>query len=233
MKECKYWIVVLLQLCFLSISCGEKGAKQVAPAQDHAFLKYENDEDGKYSQAMIAQIIKHFHLPTNTVVTDEDVDAILLRSVNGRDGVYVVTIWKYYKKQNDIQEIVTVHPMADLLWYNPDKKHGVTLGLDSVFVASEAMLVPLNPDLIVVNGKIDKMEATYTFLVDKDAGKAILLPSNRGCLGFTSEEGLPICLSFRHHANGEPGRFSVVSVYDEKGNLVKEMSFDDYKKDEK
>ena len=233
MKECKYWIVVLLQLCFLSISCGEKGAKQVAPAQDHAFLKYENDEDGKYSQAMIAQIIKHFHLPNNTVVTDEDVEAILLRSVNGRDGVYVVTIWKYYKKQNDIQEIVTAHPMADLLWYNPDKKHGVTLGLDSVFVASEAMLVPLNPDLIVVNGKIDKMEATYTFLVDKDAGKAILLPSNRGCVGFTSEEGLPICLSFRHHANGEPGRFSVVSVYDEKGNLVKEMSFEDYKNDEK
>lgn len=233
MKECKYWIVVLLQLCFLSISCGEKGAKQVAPAQDHAILKFENDEDGKYSQAMIAQIIKHFHLPNNTVVTDEDVDAILLRSVNGRDGVYVVTIWKYYKKQNDIQEIVTAHPMADLLWYNPDKKHGVTLGLDSVFVASGAMLVPLNPDLIVINGKIDKMEATYTFLVDKDAGKAILLPSNRGCVGFTSEEGLPICLSFRHHANGEPGRYSVVSVYDEKGNLVKEMSFEDYKNDEK
>lgn len=233
MKECKYWIVVLLQLCFLSISCGEKGAKQVAPAQDHAFLKYENDEDGKYSQAMIAQIIKHFHLPNNTVVTDEDVDAILLRSVNGRDGVYVVTIWKYYKKQNDIQEIVTVHPMADLLWYNPDKKHGVTLGLDSVFAASGAMLVPLNPDLIVVNGKIDKMSTIYTFIVDKGAGKAILLPSNRGCVGFTSEEGLPICLSFRHHANGEPGRYSVVSIYDEKGNLVKEMSFEDYKNDEK
>lgn len=123
--------------------------------------------------------------------------------------------------------------MADLLWYNPDKKHGVTLGLDSVFVASGAMLVPLNPDLIVVNGKIDKMEATYTFLVDTDAGKAILLPSNRGCVGFTSEEGLPICLSFRHHANGEPGRYSVVSVYDENGNLVKEMSFEDYKNDEK
>ena len=46
----------------------EKGAKQVAPAQDHVILKFENDEDGKYSQAMIAQIIKHFHLPNNTVV---------------------------------------------------------------------------------------------------------------------------------------------------------------------
>lgn len=236
MKECKYWIVVLLQLCFLSISCGEKGAKQVAPAQDHAFLKYENDEDGKYSQAMIAQIIKHFHLPNNTVVTDEDVDAILLRSVDGGDGIYggdVVTIWKYYKKQNDIQEIVTAHPMADLLWYNPDKKYGVTIGLDSVFVASEAMLVPLNPDVVVVNGTTDKMNTIYTFIVDKDAGEAILLPSNRGCVGFTSEEGLPICLSFRHHANGESGRYSVVSVYDEKGNLVKEMSFENYKKDEK
>ena len=236
MKECKYWIVVLLQLCFLSISCGEKRTKQVAPTQDHAIVKFENNEDGKYSQAMIAQIIKHFHLPNNTVVTDEDVDAILLRSVDGGDGIYggdVVTIWKYYKKQNDIQEIVTAHPMADLLWYNPDKKHGVTIGLDSVFVASEAMLVPLNPDVVVVNGTTDKMNTIYTFIVDKDAGKAILLPSNRGCVGFTSEEGLPICLSFRHHANGEPGRYSVVSVYDEKGNLVKEMSFEDYKKDEK
>ena len=144
---------------------------------------------------MIAQIIKHFHLPNNTVVTDEDVDAILLRSVDEGDGIYggdVVTIWKYYKKQNTIQEIVTAHPMADLLWYNPDKKHGVTLGIDSVFVASGAMLVPLNPDVVVVNGTIDKMEVTYTFLVDVDARKAILLPSNRGCIGFTSEEGLPI-----------------------------------------
>lgn len=105
MKESKYWMVVLLQLCFLSISCGEKGAKQIAPVQGNRSVKYENDEDGKYSQAMIAQIIKHFHLPSNTVVTDEDVDAILLRSVDGKDGIYggdVVTIWEYYKKQNDI-----------------------------------------------------------------------------------------------------------------------------------
>lgn len=78
------------------------------------------------------------------------------------------------------------------------------------------MLVPLNPDVVVVNGTTDKMNTIYTFIVDKDAGKAILLPSNRGCIGFTSEEGLPICLSFRHHANGESGRYSVVSVYDEK-----------------
>ena len=232
----KYLIIIIVLSCFLFGSCGERCAKQIVPVQSRCSMKFENNEDGKYSQAMIAQIIKHFHLPNNTVVTDENVDAILLRSVDGRDGIYggdVVTIWKYYKKQNDIQEIVTAHPMADLLWYNLDKKHGVTIGLDSVFVASEAMLVPLNPEVVVVNGTIDKMNAIYTFIVDKDAGKAILLPSNRGCVGFTSEEGLPICLSFRHHANGEPGRYSVVSVYDEKGNLVKEMSFEDYKKEEK
>ena len=213
-----------------------KGGKTSCSCSRSCHCEIENDEDGMYSQAMIVQIIKHFHLPNNTVVTDEDVDAILLRSVDGGDGIYggdVVSIWKYYKTQNDIQEIVTAHPMADLLWYNPDKKHGVTIGLDSVFVASEAMLVPLNPDVVVVNGTTDKMNAIYTFIVDKDAGKAILLPSNCGCVGFTSEEGLPICLSFRHHANGEPGRYSVVSVYDKKGNLVKEMSFEDYKKEEK
>lgn len=101
-----------------------KGGKTSCSCSRSCLLKFENNEDGKYSQAMIAQIIKHFHLPNNTVVTDEDVDAILLRSVDGENGIYggdVVAIWKYYKKQNDIQEIVTAHPMADLLWYNPDK----------------------------------------------------------------------------------------------------------------
>lgn len=179
----KYLIIIIVLSCFLFGSCGERCAKQIVPVQSRCSVKFENNEDGKYSQAMIAQIIKHFHLPNNTVVTDEDVGAILLRSVDGGDGIYggdVVTIWKYYKKQNDIQEIVTAHPMADLLWYNPDKKHGVTIGLDSVFVASEAMLVPLNPDVVVVNGTTDKMNTIYTFIVDKDAGKAILLPSNRG-----------------------------------------------------
>lgn len=33
------------------------------------------------------------------------------------------------------------------------------------------MLVPLNPDVVVVNGTIDKMEVTYTFLVNVDARK--------------------------------------------------------------
>lgn len=73
----KFLLIIIVLSCFLFGSCGEKGAKQVAPAQDHAILKFENDEDGMYSQAMIAQIIKHFHLPNNTVVTDEDVDTIL------------------------------------------------------------------------------------------------------------------------------------------------------------
>ena len=232
----KYLIIIIVLSCFLFGSCGERCAMQIVPVQSRCSVKFENNEDGKYSQAMIAQIIKHFHLPNNTVVTDEDVDAILLRSIDGVDGINVgdvVTIWKYYKKQNDIQEIVMAHPIADLLWYNPDKKHGVMLGLDSVFVASEAMLVPLNPDVVVVNGTTDKMNTIYTFIVDKDAGKAILLPSNRGCVGFTSEDGLPICQSCRHYSDTRFGRYSVVSVYDLDGKLVKEMSFEDYKKDEK
>ena len=71
----------------------------------------------------------------------------------------------------------------------------------------------------------------HSFIVNTETKQAILLPSNRGCLGFTSEEGLPICLSFRHHANGDPGRFSVVTVYDERGKLVKEMSLEGYEEE--
>ena len=120
----KYLIIIFFLSCFLFGSCGERCAKQIVPIQSSHSVKFENDEDGKYSQAMIAQIIKHFHLPNNTVVTDENVDAILLRSIDGRNGIYggdVVTIWKYYKKQNDIQEIVTAHPMAESVIHSTEE----------------------------------------------------------------------------------------------------------------
>lgn len=48
-----------------------------------------------------------------------------------------------------------------------------------------------------------------------------------------NEDGLPICQSCRHYSDTRFGRYSVVSVYDLDGKLVKEMSFEDYKKDEK
>lgn len=110
---------------------------------------------------------------------------------------------------------------------------GEKMSIDSTFSIMDTMAFPFDENLIVANGNRDELGPTFCFIIDTETKKSILLPSNRGCVGFTSEEGLPICLSFRHHANGEPGRYSVVSVYDEKGNLVKEMSFEDYKKDEK
>lgn len=107
---------------------------------------------------------------------------------------------------------------------------GEKMSIDSTFSIMDTMAFPFDENLIVVNGNRDELGPTFSFIIDTETKKSILLPSNRGCIGFTSEEGLPICLSFRHHANGDSGRYSVVSVYDEKGNLVKEMSFEDYKK---
>lgn len=109
---------------------------------------------------------------------------------------------------------------------------GEKMSIDSTFSIMDTMAFPFDENLIVVNGNREELGPTFSFIIDTETKTSILLPSNRGCIGFTSEEGLPICLSFRHHANGDPGRYSVVSVYDEKGNLVKEMSFEDYKKDE-
>ena len=110
---------------------------------------------------------------------------------------------------------------------------GEKMSIDSTFSIMDAMAFPFDENLVVVNGNMDELGPTFSFIVNTEAKKSILLPSNHGCIGFTSEEGLPICLSFRHHANGEPGRYSVVSIYDANGKLVKEMSFEDYKKDEK
>ncbi len=230
MKEHRCWIIALVLLCFLFGSCRGRCEKQVAPIQGNSRVKLENDEKGMYSQAMISQIIEQFHLPANTVVSDEDANAILFKSVDGKDSISdddIVTIWKYYKDKDDIQEIVTSHPLADYAWCTSNPKHGITIGIDSVFAINDAKLLPFVDSLLVVNGCRDELSPVNSFIVNPYEGKAILLPSNRGCIGFTSEEGLPICLSFRHHAEG-PGRFSVVSVYDLDGKLVKEMSFEGY-----
>lgn len=105
---------------------------------------------------------------------------------------------------------------------------GEKISVDSTFSIMDTMAFPFDENLVVVNGNRDELGPTFSFVVNTETKKSILLPSNRGCIGFTSEEGLPICLSFRHHANGEPGRFSVVSINDANGNLVKEMSLEGY-----
>ena len=105
---------------------------------------------------------------------------------------------------------------------------GEKMSIDSFFSVMDAMEFPFDKNLVVVNGNRDEIGPTFSFIINTETKKSIILPSNRGCIGFTSEEGLPICLSFRHHSNGEPGRFSVVSVYDAKGRLVKEMSLEGY-----
>ena len=108
---------------------------------------------------------------------------------------------------------------------------GVRMVIDTSFSVLDTKAFPFNDSLSVVTGVQDEIGPTYSFIVNTETKQAILLPSNRGCLGFTSEEGLPICLSFRHHANGDPGRFSVVTVYDERGKLVKEMSLEGYEEE--
>ena len=105
---------------------------------------------------------------------------------------------------------------------------GEKMTIDSTFSVMDTMEFPFDKNLVVVNGNRDEIGPTFSFIINTETKKSILLPSNRGCIGFTSEEGLPICLSFRHHSNGEPGRFSVVSVYDAKGRLVKEMTLEGY-----
>ncbi len=35
----------------------------------------------------------------------------------------------------------------------------------------------------------DELGPTFSFIVNTETKKSILLPSNRGCIGFTSEEG--------------------------------------------
>ena len=75
---------------------------------------------------------------------------------------------------------------------------GVRMTIDVSFSIMDTQPFPFNDSLLMVTGVHDQLGPTYSFIVNTENKQAILLPSNRGCVGFTSEEGLPICLSFRH-----------------------------------
>lgn len=177
-------------------------------------------------QDMINQIISRFHLPPKTVVEDEDENMILLKSFNGKDStceINLITVWKFYKKSGDIQEVVTSHPTSNLTCQVPTGSQGVSVSLDSIFAINSARQFPLADSLVLVEGDPFGTGNVKSYIIDMDNRKAILLPSNYGCIGFTSEEGFPICRSYRSRNYISP-RYSVVSVYDMNGKLVKEMS---------
>ena len=71
---------------------------------------------------------------------------------------------------------------------------GEKMSIDSTFSIMDTMAFPFDENLIVVNGNREELGPTFSFIIDTETKKSILLPSNRGCIGFTSEEGLPICL---------------------------------------
>ena len=100
---------------------------------------------------------------------------------------------------------------------------GVRMAIDVSFSIMDTQPFPFNDSLLMVTGVHDQLGPTYSFIVNTENKQAILLPSNRGCVGFTSEDGLPICQSCRHYSDTRFGRYSVVSVYDLDGKLVKEM----------
>lgn len=161
-------------------------------------------------------------IPVTAVVADECYDGLLIMNVDGYDSeneLDIVTLWLWESKSRKARKLLTTH-----------------FGDFSHIIASEAKEVPkaavytIHTAKFVGDGKIlvegvPDARNVYTYIMDITTGKTLLLPTNAGFLGFTSEEGLMVCQSYAYYEGG--GRYTVLKVIDYDGRAVRTFSLKD------
>jgi hypothetical protein len=101
-------------------------------------------------------------------------------------------------------------------------EHSVCIPLDSVPTISKVTILSRKgePLKIMTEGCSDYRNFE-SFIIDINSNEAICLPSNRGLVGISEEDGLLIMQSYAYYEEG--GRFNVIEAFDEKGNRIASM----------
>jgi hypothetical protein len=73
---------------------------------------------------------------------------------------------------------------------------------------------------LLVEGSLDYRNVE-SFIICEDSVKAICLPSNRGLIGVSEEDGFLIMESYNYYKDG--GRFNTISVFNNEGREISSM----------
>jgi hypothetical protein len=147
-------------------------------------------------------------------------DEAIKDSIEGLPPVKQVSLWIYEKSKRSAKRILLTHPDANGSWFTME--HSVCIPLDSVPTISKVTILSRKgePLKIMTEGCSDYRNFE-SFIIDINSNEAICLPSNRGLVGISEEDGLLIMQSYAYYEEG--GRFNVIEAFDEKGNRIASM----------
>ena len=148
-------------------------------------------------------------------------DEAIEDSVDGLPPLKQVSLWSYHKNKKEGRKILLSHPHTNMAFLNME--HSVSIPLDSIPTITKVTILswPNEPLKLLVEGCSDYRNVE-SFIINEDSDSAICLPTSRGLIGVSEEDGLLIMHSYDYYEDG--GRYNIIEAFDVKGIRVSSMN---------
>ena len=147
-------------------------------------------------------------------------DEAIEDSIEGLPSIKQVSLWVYDKNRKEGKKILLSHPNTNMAFLNME--HSVCVPLDSIPTVTKVIILswPNERLKLLVEGCSDYRNVK-SFIISEDSANAICLPTNRGLIGISEEDGLLIMQSYNYYEGG--GRYNVIEAFDEEGHRISSM----------
>ena len=148
-------------------------------------------------------------------------DEAIEDSIEGLPSIKQVSLWVYDKNRKEGKKILFSHPNTKMAFLNME--HSVSIPLDSIPTITKVTILswPNEPMKLLAEGSSDYRNVE-SFIINEDSDNAICLPTNRGLIGISEEDGLLIMQSYDYYEDG--GRYNIIEAFDVKGIRVSSMN---------
>jgi hypothetical protein len=166
-------------------------------------------------------------IPSNAYFVAENEDwKILLNdeaigdSIEGMGAVKQMSLWAYNKSKKSVKKLMMSHPHANGSWFTME--HAVKIPLDSIPTISKVTVLSWKGESLklLVEGCSDYRNV-QSFIIDAESDQAICLPTNRGLIGVSEEDGLLIMQSYAYYEDG--GRYNKIQAFNFIGKRIASM----------
>ena len=202
MNKSFHIVIILIVLVFC-------GCNSSSVSEDNKGVMYKDIPSSAYAVAENDSVIVFLN------------DEAIADSIEGLPSIKQVSLWVYDKNRKEGKKILLSHPNTNMAFLNME--HSVCIPLDSIPTVTKVIILswPNEPLKLLVEGCSDYRNVK-SFIISEDSANAICLPTNRGLIGISEEDGLLIMQSYDYYEDGE--RYNIIEAFDVKGLRVSSMN---------
>lgn len=147
-------------------------------------------------------------------------DEAIADSIEGLPSIKQVSLWMYSRNKKEGRRILLSHPQTNMATLNMERS--VSIPLDSIPTITKVTILSWvnEPLKLIAEGSSDYRNV-QSFIINEDSAIAICLPTNRGLIGVSEEDGLLIMQSYEYYKDG--GRYNIIEAYDNNGYRISSM----------